>query len=162
MRNIERARKVFLVSAILLLALGCLLSGCATNSEPDPTVHFDSPKMNDSVVGPNVFVKLATTHFQFAGAAAAKRAATSEAAAAAGTAAYGSSSSSDVVGHIHLFLDKPVGLDVDAVEQLSKSDTVTLTGLTAGKHYLIAEGANANHDDIESMEDSVAFTVVIH
>jgi len=162
MQKIEQAPTVFLTCASFLLALGLVLSGCTTNSEPEPTVHFDAPKMNDSIVGPNVFVKLTTTHFQFSGAATAKRAAAAGAAAAAGTAAYGSSSSGDVVGHIHLFLDIPVGLDVDAVEQLSKSDTVTLTGLTAGKHYLIAEGANANHDDIKGMEDSVAFTVVLH
>lgn len=153
----ERSRQALTAFAIgFFMALGFALSGCSTDSEPEPTVHFVSPKMNDTLVGPNVFVKLATTHFRFSGAAAGKRAATAEA------AAYGSSSASDVVGHIHLFLDIPVGLDVDAVEQLSESDTATLPNLTAGKHYLLAEGANANHDDIESMQDSVAFFVVIH
>ena len=130
----------------LSAALAIALSGCGTDSdsEPEPTVHFESPKMNDTLSGPNVFVKLATTHFRFSGAAA------------------NTDGSSDVVGHIHLFLDQPAGLDVDAVEQLSLSDTVTLENLAPGKHYLIAEGASATHDDIEGMEDSVAFTVVIH
>jgi hypothetical protein len=146
-------------AACLSAVFGFALIGCGTDSEPGPTVRFESPKMNDSIVGPNVFVKLATTGFRFAGAAAGKVSASS---GTAGTEAYGSSSSSDVVGHVHLFLDHPVGLDVDAVEQLSVADSVTLKGLAAGKHYLIAEGANANHDDIEGMVDSVAFTVVIH
>lgn len=147
--------------ACLSAAMGFALSGCGTDSEPSPTVHFESPKMNDTLVGPDIQVKLSTTHFRFTGAAG-KPSSASGAAAASGADAYGSSSSGDVVGHIHLFLDHPVGLDIDAVEQLSVSDTVTLKKLAAGKHYLIAEGANANHDDIQGMEDSVAFTVVIH
>jgi hypothetical protein len=133
-----------------LIAAAGVLWGCGgTDSEPTPTVQIVSPKMNDTLTGPDLFVKVATTHFQFSGAAAAK------------ASAYGSSSSGDVTGHIHLFLDHPVGLDIDAVEQMSKTDTVTLKGLNlkAGKHYLIAEGANANHDDIEGMEDSVAFFI---
>lgn len=148
-------------AACLSAALGFALFGCGTDSESAPTVHFESPKMNDTLVGPNVFVKLATTGFRFAGAAG-KLSAASGTARSSGTDAYGSSSSSEVVGHVHLFLDHPVGLDIDAVEQLSVADSVTLKGLSAGKHYLIAEGANANHDDIEGMEDSVAFMVVIH
>ena len=121
-------------------ALALALSGCGgTDSPPGPTVHFVSPTMN-ATVGTKVFVKLATTHFTFSGAA-------------------GSAAAGDVVGHIHLFLDHPIGLDIDAVEQLSVSDTVTLDSIPAGKHYLLAQGANAVHDDIEGMVDSVAFTV---
>jgi hypothetical protein len=121
-------------------ALGLALSGCGgTDSGPVPTVRFVSPAMNASV-GTSVFVKLATTHFTFSGAA-------------------GSAAAGDVVGHLHLFLDHPIGLDIDAVEQLSLADTVTLDSLSVGKHYLLVEGANADHDDIESMVDSVAFTV---
>jgi hypothetical protein len=138
-----------LITSLPVLALSLTLPlvfwSCGDESEPEPTVHFDYPIMN-STVGPNVLVKLSTTHFQFTGAAAKTSA-----------AAHGD----DVSGHIHLFLDMPAGLDADAVAQLSKSDTVTLTGLTAGKHYLIAEGADASHEDIESMTDSVAFTVVV-
>jgi hypothetical protein len=132
-----------------LPALALLLWGCddskSESTEPEPTVHFETPAMN-ATVGANVLVKLSTTHFRFSGAAA-----KTSAAAHADSA----------VGHIHLFLDMPAGLDVDAIAQLSKSDTVTLTGLSAGKHYLIAEGADAVHDDIESMTDSVAFTVAV-
>jgi hypothetical protein len=100
-----------------------------------------------ATVGPDVFVKLSTTHFKFTGAAAKTSA-----------AAHGDE---DVAGHIHLFLDMPAGLDVDAIERLSLADTVTLKGLKAGPHYLIAEGADADHEDFESMTDSVAFTVVL-
>ena len=143
MLPIKPARHCFPAYAIgIAAAIGLALSGCGgTDSEPVPTVHFVSPTMN-ATVGTKVFVKLATTHFKFSGAA-------------------GSAASGDVVGHLHLFLDHPVGLDIDAVEQLSVSDTVTLTPpvITPGKHYLLVEGANANHDDIESMVDSVAFTV---
>jgi hypothetical protein len=132
-----------LLASLPILAL--VLWGCGDESEPEPTVHFDYPIMN-STVGPNVLVKLSTTHFKFTGAAAKTSA-----------AAHGD----DVAGHIHLFLDKPAGLDAEAEAQLSKADTVTLMGLTAGKHYLIAEGADASHEDIESMTDSVAFTVAV-
>jgi hypothetical protein len=64
-------------------------------------------------------------------------------------------------GHIHVFLDKPAGLDADAITTLSKADTVTLNITTPGKHYIIVEGADANHEDVESMSDSVSFTVDI-
>jgi hypothetical protein len=137
-------------AACMLAAFGFVFSGCGTDSEtnppvqPEPTVRFDSPKMNETVAGPDVFVKVTTTHFGYSSAAAAKR------------------SAGDVVGHIHLFLDMPAGVDADAVEQLYKADTVTLKGLTAGKHYLIAVGADAVHDDFESMVDSVAFTVTLN
>jgi hypothetical protein len=141
-------RSLFTVGGLIAVS-GLILWGCGTDSEPTPTVQIVSPKMNDTLTGPDLFVKVATTHFRFSGEAAAK------------TSAYGSSSSGDVTGHIHLFLDHPVGLDIDAVEQMSKTDTVTLKGLNlkAGKHYLIAEGANADHDDIEGMVDSVAFFI---
>lgn len=141
MVHLQRARLALRAYAIGLAAASALaLAGCGgTDSEPEPTVHFVSPTMN-ATVGTKVFVKLATTHFTFSGAA-------------------GSASAGDVVGHLHLFLDHPIGLDIDAVEQLSLSDTVTLDSIPAGKHYLLVEGANANHDDIESMVDSVAFTV---
>lgn len=131
---------------VLLPVLALVLSGCGEESEPEPTVRFDYPLMN-STVGPDVRVKLSTTHFEFTGAAAKTSA-----------AAHGDE---DVTGHIHLFLDMPAGLDVDAIAQLSKADTVTLTGLKAGPHYLIAEGADASHEELESMTDSVAFTVVV-
>jgi hypothetical protein len=127
----------------ILASLALALSGCGGTdlaSEP-PTVRFVSPTMN-ATVGTSVFVKLATTHFKFSGAK--------------GMAAAG-----DVVGHLHLFLDQPIGLDIDAVEQLSLSDTVTLDSLSVGKHYLLVEGANADHQDIETMVDSVAFTVAV-
>jgi hypothetical protein len=130
----------------LALVPAVVLLGCGDESEPEPTVHFDYPIMN-STVGPDVQVKLSTTHFKFTGAAAKTSA-----------AAHGDE---DVAGHIHLFLDMPAGLDADAIAQLSKADTVTLTGLKAGPHYLIAEGADASHEDIESMTDSVAFTVAV-
>jgi hypothetical protein len=129
---------ICIMSSLALSFFGC--GGTDLASEP-PTVHFVSPTMN-ATVGTSVFVKLATTHFKLTGAK--------------GTAAAG-----DVVGHLHLFLDQPIGLDIDAVEQLSVSDTVTLDSLSVGKHYLLVEGANADHDDIESMVDSVAFTVAV-
>lgn len=125
--------------------LAFALAGCGTDPEAGPTVRFVSPSMN-ATVGPDVLVKLAVTRFKFSAAAAKSSA-----------AAHGD----DVTGHIHLFLDMPAGLDADAIEQLSKSDTVTLEGLAPGKHYLIAQGAEANHDDVESMIDSVAFTVAV-
>lgn len=136
--------QVFRLAAAAALSIS-VLAGCGDEPEPEPTVRFVSPVM-DATVGPDVFVKLATTHFEFTGAAA-----------KASAAAHGG----EVAGHIHLFLDKPPDerLDVDAIVQLSKYDTVTLTGLAPGKHYLIAAGADARHDDLESMVDSVAFTV---
>jgi hypothetical protein len=139
-----------LLASLPALALALALGGCdhhdSESAEPAPTVHFESPAMG-ATVGPDVFVKLSTTGFKFSGAAA-----------KASAAAHGDD---DVAGHIHLFLDMPAGLDADAIAQLSKSDTVTLTGLKAGPHYLIAEGADASHGEIESMTDSVAFTVAV-
>jgi hypothetical protein len=136
-----------LLTGLAIAALAAVFAGCHTDSEPTPTVHFVSPAMNDTV-GPDVFVKLAVTGFKFSAGAVEKTSAAQH-------------EEADVTGHIHLFLDMPIGLDADAVEQLSKSDTVTLKGLKAGKHYLWAQGAETGHDDIDGMVDSVAFTVVV-
>lgn len=131
----------FGAAAVVALAI----YGCGDEAEPEPTVHFVSPSMN-ATVGPDVFVKLAVAGFKFS------------AAAKTSASAHGGE---DIAGHIHLFLDMPAGLDVDAVEQLSKADTATLKGIPPGKHYLIAQGADAVHDDIDGMVDSVAFTVAV-
>lgn len=136
-----------LIPGLAFAALAGVFAGCHTDSEPTPTVHFVTPAMNDTV-GPDVLVKLAVTNFKFSAGAAEKSSAAAH-------------EEADVTGHIHLFLDMPIGLDADAVEQLSKADTVTLKGLKPGKHYLLAQGAEAGHDDIDGMVDSVAFTVVV-
>ena len=134
-----------LIPGLALAVLAAVCAGCHTDSEPSPTVQFVKPAMNDTV-GPDVLVQLAVTGFRFSAAAAAKAAAAAH-------------EEADVSGHIHLFLDMPIGLDADAVEQLSKSDTVTLKGLKPGPHYLWAQGAEAGHDDIDGMVDSVHFVV---
>lgn len=136
------------IAALPFLALP--FQGCGDEAEPEPTVRFVTPAMG-ATVGHTFLVKLSTTHFKFTGAAAKGSASAKSSAAAHGD--------ENAVGHIHLFLDMPAGLDVDAVAQLSNADTVTLVGLETGPHYLIAEGADANHNDLESMTDSVAFTV---
>ncbi len=144
----SRARVSALVSTAALVSalalMGMALGGCTTDSEAVPTAKIVSPKNGGTVVGPKVFLQVATTNFTFSGAAAAKSA--SGQAAVAG-------------GHIHVFKDRPIGEDADAVAQLSRSDTVTLDGFTPGMHYLIIQGAQANHVDVESMVDSVMFTV---
>jgi hypothetical protein len=127
-----------------LALAGLVFWGCEDDHD-EPTVRFVSPAMN-ATVGPDVFVKLAVTNFKFAGAAAKTSA-----------AAHGI----EAAGHIHLYLDTLSERDADAIMQMSKYDTVTLEGIAPGKHYLIAVGADADHDDIESMKDSVAFTVAL-
>ena len=64
-------------------------------------------------------------------------------------------------GHVHIFLDKPDELDANAITNLTKYDTATISITTAGKHYIIVAGADADHEDVESMRDSVMFTVTL-
>lgn len=135
---------------ILLPAFGALLalaflSGCEEHEHVTPTVLIVTPANGSTVTGPDVLVRVATSHFQFANAAKKATAAQHD--------------EGDVAGHIHVYLDRPVGLDADAIKLMTKSDTVTITGVKAGAHYLIVQGASAAHADYDDMIDSVAFTV---
>lgn len=157
----KKAQPVFsapfriLVIGASLCAL--MLGGCLFGHDdeaPDPTVSIDSPANGSTVTGPNLFIKLKTANFKFLGAGtAAGKVSASQANAVS------AHDEDDVSGHIHVYLDRPSGLDADAIKQLNKSDTVTLTGVAPGVHYLIVQGANANHADLKSMRDSVKFTV---
>jgi sarcosine oxidase gamma subunit len=123
------------------LALFCL-AACDEHEESPPTVQFVTPTPGATVTGPDVFVRVATTNFKFAHAAAKS-----------------SAVMHDEAGHIHLFLDRPVGLDAQAAGQMHTSDTLTLTGISPGLHYLIAQGAGTTHAGFAGMKDSVAFIV---
>ena len=137
----------FSLAAMAIAAMGFL--GCDDEKGGEPTLIVATPANGSTVTGPNVLLKVKTTHFSFAGTAAAKSSAAQH-------------DEADIVGgHIHVYLDKPAGLDADAVASLSKYDTITLAIPTAGPHYIIVEGANANHDDVASMVDSVKFTVTL-
>ena len=119
--------------ALATAFMGMASGGCDKSTEAEaeavPTAKFVSPLNGSTVAGPNVLVKVATTNFSFS------------------------------AGHIHIYQDRPIGEDADAVFQMTKYDTVTLSGFTPGKHYLIIQGANEKHVDVESMVDSVMFTV---
>ncbi len=130
-----------LVSASLM---GFIFWGCTTDSSPEPTVKILSPANGATVVGPNVLLKVAFTNFSFIGGLAKTTQVHEDPA---------------VTGHIHVFLDKPAGLDANRYTNLTKADTVTLTGLSLGTHYIIVAGASGDHVDFESMVDSVKFTV---
>jgi|GEM_PF-3189672 len=140
-----RGTKVWLSYSVLAVAaMG--FWGCGDDPVAEPTLTIETPANGSTVAGPKVLLKVKTTLFSFAGGAAAKASAAQHDEDIAG-------------GHVHVFLDKPAGLDADAVVSLSKYDTATITIATAGWHYIIVQGANANHDDVESMRDSVMFTV---
>ena len=63
-------------------------------------------------------------------------------------------------GHNHIYLDKPATTDAAATEILEEGvDTVTLTGVAPGAHYINVQGSDENHKFFPSMKDSVAFTV---
>lgn len=136
-------------NAAILPCLGAALALCACIGDhdhaPTPTVEIVTPADGSTVTGPNVFIKLATTNFKFA--LAAKKASAAQ------------HDEDHLAGHIHVYLDRPAGLDADAIKQLTKSDTVTLENVAAGAHYLIVQGAAASHADYDGMKDSVAFTV---
>ncbi len=129
------------------MALGLL--GCDHGEDgPEPTLKIETPANGATVTGPNVLLRVSTTHFTYAGGALGK----------ASAAQHGD----DVKGgHIHVFLDKPDSLDAYTVTNLTNADTATLAITTAGAHYLIVTGADASHADVESMRDSVAFTVTL-
>jgi hypothetical protein len=137
--------------AAALLAGAFALAGipaCGHEPEAEPTVVIESPADGSTVAGPNVLVKVKTTHFTYTGAAAAKSSAAHH-------------DDGDVSGHVHIFLDKPGLIDADAVTNLTKYDTATVLITQPGEHYLIVAGADAKHNDLESMRDSVKFTVTI-
>lgn len=129
------------LGAILALAF---LSACEEHDDAPPTVQIVTPANGSTVTGPDVLVRVATTHFKYAGAAKVTAAQHDE---------------GDVSGHIHIYLDRPAGLDADAIKILTKSDTVTITKVAVGAHYIIVQGASASHADYDDMIDSVAFTV---
>ena len=129
-------------------AMGLWACGMDHGDEAEPTLTIVSPANGATVAGPRVLVRVSTTHFTYAGQALGKRAA----------AAHGDGEVTG--GHVHLFLDKPDGLDANAVTSLTNGDTATVT-MAAGTHYLIAAGADVLHGDVASMRDSVAFTVTI-
>lgn len=146
MREMRKSAMAAMMLAGALAVAG--LSGCGDEPEAEPTVVIETPANGSTVVGPKVLVKVKTTHFTYAGTAAAKSSAAQH--------------DDDVVsGHVHIFLDKPDLLDADAITNLTKYDTATVLITTAGEHYIIVAGADAKHDDVESMRDSVKFTVAI-
>ncbi len=126
----------------LLAVATCVaaLIGCTDDDEPEPIVKIIAPANGSSVKGPDIFLRISKTHFMYA--------------AGKTTAAQ-----HDMTGHIHIFLDKPAGLDANSIDHFDTADTLTLKGVATGAHYLIVQGAEAGHDDIESMYDSVSFTV---
>jgi hypothetical protein len=127
-------------------AVLCLWA-CGTDSEEaGPTIKIESPANGSTVTGPNVLVRVATTHFSFKGAAAAKVSAAQHEVGG---------------GHIHVWLDNSSRLDGQTADDLTKYDTVTISIPTAGKHYIVVGGADSTHADVEGMEDSVSFTVTI-
>ena len=139
-------RTALLALSGAIAALG--LWACGTDSDHDEaTVKIVTPANGSTVTGPNVSLRVATTGFTYAGVEAAKVSA----------AQHGGITG----GHVHVYLDKPAGLDADAYTSLYKYDTVTVNIATPGAHYIIVEGADAAHVDVESMHDSVAFTVDI-
>ena len=114
-------------------------------SEAEPTLSLVTPANGSTIMGPNVLVKVKTTGFTYAGAVGKVSAA-----------------QHDVKGgHVHIFLDKPDELDANAITNLTKYDTATISITTAGKHYIIVAGADADHEDVESMRDSMMFTVTL-
>jgi hypothetical protein len=138
-----------MASALLACAFALAgFTGCGHEPEAEPTVVIETPADGSTVAGPNVLVKVKTTHFTFTGAAAAKSSAAQH-------------DDGDVSGHVHVFIDKPGLVDADAVTNLTKYDTATVLITQPGEHYIIVAGADAKHNDLESMRDSVKFTVTI-
>lgn len=133
--------------ALMGMAISIVIGGCDKSNAVGPdvmaTAKIISPANGSTVTGPNVLLKVATANFTF-GAAAGKTSADQAAV---------------IGGHIHVYQDRPIGLDADAVYQMTKYDTVTLGGFTPGVHYLIIQGAQSDHVDVETMVDSVMFTV---
>ncbi|MDB5106399.1 MAG: hypothetical protein JWP91_4088 [Fibrobacteres bacterium] len=136
------------LSLLLTLSAAVGFQACGTDSEAEPTVTIVTPANGTTVVGPKVKLQVKTTGFTYAVAGAGKVSAAQH-------------DEDAVSGHIHVFLDKPEGLDADAITDLTKYDTTTLTITTAGEHYIIVAGADAKHGDVESMLDSVKFTVTL-
>ena len=132
-------RTASVLSAIVVS--GFVIWSCTTESkEVEPTLTILEPAEGANIKSSNVFLKVQTTHFSFAGAVA--------------------KTSAEVKGgHIHVFLDDRSGLDVNAWTTLSKDDTVTITSVSVGSHFILVEGAGSTHEDIEGMEDTVHFTV---
>ena len=144
----RQTRKRGIAAMLLTGALAMAgVSGCGDEPEAEPTVVIESPANGSTVAGPNVLVKVKTTHFQFSAGGAAKTSA----------AQHGDE---NAAGHVHIFLDRPAGLDSDAIKTMTK-DTATISVTTPGTHYLIVQGADEGHADFESMTDSVKFTVAI-
>lgn len=139
------SKYAFYLAMTGLVSLGMWACGTDSN-EPEATLKIETPANGSTVVGPNVKLKVSTTNFTFSGAPVGK-------VSAAQAAVTG--------GHVHIFLDKPAGLDANAISNLTKYDTTTLSITTAGVHYIIVEGADGNHVDVESMHDSVQFTVTL-
>ncbi|MDB5047417.1 MAG: hypothetical protein JWO30_488 [Fibrobacteres bacterium] len=135
----------FWMSLPVIAALGLWACGTDSNDE-EPTLKIESPANGSTVAGPNVLVRVATTHFSFGAAGAGKV----------------SAAQHDVTGgHVHIWLDNSSRLDGNTVKDLFTADTATISVTTPGVHYLVVGGANANHDDVEGMEDSVSFTVTL-
>lgn len=128
-----------LASALILTGFhGC---GAEEESEGNPTVKIVSPAQGAKIKGPDVFIEVAVNDFEFGSEAAKVSAAQHEG------------------GHVHIFLDEPKGLDADAIETMTKYDTLTLKNVAVGPHYIIVQGATLTHADYEGMKDSVSFTV---
>ena len=137
-----RTGKTALVLSAMALS-GLAIWSCTTESkevEPEPTLTILEPGEGVVIKGSDVFLKVKATHFSFAGAVA-------------------KTSAEIKGGYIHVFLDDRSGLDVNAWTTLSKADTVTITSVSIGSHFLLVEGAGSNHEDIKGMEDTVQFTV---
>ncbi len=139
------SKYAFYLAMTGLVSLGMWACGTDSN-EPEATVKIETPANGSTVVGPNVKFRVSTTHFTFGKAPVGKV----------------SAAQSDVMGgHIHVFLDKSAGVDANAITRLTQYDTTTLNITTAGLHYIIVEGGDSNHVDVESMHDSVQFTVTL-
>jgi hypothetical protein len=115
--------------------------GCFEDEEEAPSVKIVKPVKGSTVTGPNVLVQVKVVGFTL------------------GVGEAGEGRAAMHGGHVHLFLDKPIGPDATRTALLDSKDTVTLTGVAPGSHYLWAEGVDEAHKPFPGAKDSITFIV---